>query len=93
MTNWTTMKRRILIGSLSNPTFVIRTAKKDRSRITFSDMLFHNISPQKHIVKYKSYFPSYLADDFSFAFMLCAMAPFFSALASEASGLGSSPIF
>ena len=62
------MKRRILIGSLSNPTFVIRTAKRDRSRITFSDMLFHNISPQKHIVKYKSYFSFIFGGRFQFRF-------------------------
>ena len=30
--NWSEMKGRILIGSLSGPNFAIRTAKMDRSR-------------------------------------------------------------
>ena len=31
MANWSTMKRSILIGSLSSPNFAIRTAKMDSS--------------------------------------------------------------
>ena len=58
MANWSKMKRRILIGSLSGPNFAIRTAKMDRSRISFGKLLFQNIAQKKTV------FPSCLADDF-----------------------------
>ena len=36
--NWSKVKRSILIGSLSGPNFVIRTAKMDSSRTEFTDL-------------------------------------------------------
>ena len=70
MIDWTKMKRRILIGSLSSPTFTIGTAKIDRSRITFGDLPFQNISQKKHIGKWKSYFSVTLGGQFQFHYSL-----------------------
>ena len=36
--NWSTVKRRILIGSLSGPNFAVRRSKMDRSRTDFTDL-------------------------------------------------------
>jgi len=45
--SWSAMKRRILIGSLGGPNFAIRTAKMDRARINFGELLFKFIAQNK----------------------------------------------
>ena len=47
MANWSTMKRSILIGSLSGPNFEIRTAKMDRSRTHFAKCLDETLNKRK----------------------------------------------
>jgi len=54
MTNWSKMKKRILIGSLRGPNFAIRTAKMDRSRILVSgNFVFKTLHKRKQFVKEK----------------------------------------
>ena len=50
MANWSTMKRSILIGSLSGPNFAIRTAKMDCSRTHFAEFLLRNIEQKKYFL-------------------------------------------
>ena len=54
MTNWSKMKKRILIGSLRGPNFAIRTAKMDRSRILVSgNFVFKTLHKRKQFVEEK----------------------------------------
>jgi len=45
--NWSAMKRRILIGSLSGPNFAMGTAKMDRSRNNFGELLFQFVAQNR----------------------------------------------
>ena len=49
ISNWSMMKRSILIGSLSGPNFVLQTAKMDRSQINFAEFLLWNMEQKKTV--------------------------------------------
>jgi len=55
MANWSTMKRKILIGSLSAPNFAIRAAKMNHWRISFGEFFS------------KTLHTKYLADNLKFS--------------------------
>jgi len=55
MTNWSKMKKRILIGSLRGPNFAIRTAKMERSRIlVLGNFVFKTLHKESSLFKRKT---------------------------------------
>lgn len=50
MANWSSMKKNILIGSLSGPNFTMWTAKMDRLRIRFGELIFKTFYKRKPVI-------------------------------------------
>ena len=48
MSNWSMMKRSVLIGSLSGPNFPIWTTKMDHSQTNFPKFLYETWNKKKH---------------------------------------------